>query len=63
MRVLHRRLSGLCQPTYVLDIPGGQGKSPVGRSYLRCVQGEGGAFEVEDFNGGRHTYPPHVANR
>ena len=26
MRALHGRLSGLCQPTYVLDIPGGHGK-------------------------------------
>jgi lysine 2,3-aminomutase len=29
MRVLRGRLSGLAQPTYVLDIPGGAGKIPV----------------------------------
>src|SRR5207249_4254090 len=34
MRSLHGRVSGLCQPTYVLDIPGGFGKSPIGPSYL-----------------------------
>ena len=34
MRALRGRLSGLCQPTYVLDIPGGHGKSPIGPSYL-----------------------------
>ncbi|HEY5411596.1 MAG TPA: lysine-2,3-aminomutase-like protein [Caulobacteraceae bacterium] len=54
MRALRGRLSGLCQPTYVLDIPGGHGKVPVGPGYL-----EGG--EVEDPWGGRHVYPPKVA--
>jgi lysine 2,3-aminomutase len=35
MRNLRGRVSGLCQPTYVLDIPGGHGKVPVGPGYLR----------------------------
>lgn len=34
MRTLHARASGLCQPTYVLDIPGGACKAPIGPSYL-----------------------------
>ena len=34
MRSLRGRVSGLCQPDYVLDIPGGYGKSPVGPNYL-----------------------------
>ena len=34
MRQLRGRLSGLCLPTYVLDIPGGAGKVPVGPDYL-----------------------------
>jgi lysine 2,3-aminomutase len=34
MRALRGRLSGLAQPTYVLDIPGGHGKVPVLPSYL-----------------------------
>src|SRR5450631_3233736 len=34
MRALRGRVSGLCQPDYVLDIPGGHGKSPVGPNYL-----------------------------
>ena len=51
MRALRGRYSGLCQPTYVLDIPGGYGKSPIGPNYLA-----GGA--VEDFTGRRHIYPP-----
>jgi lysine 2,3-aminomutase len=51
MRALHGRTSGLCQPTYVLDIPGGHGKSPIGPCYLSAD----GAV-VEDFNGRRHAY-------
>ena len=58
MRALHGRMSGLCQPTYVLDIPGGHGKSPVGPSYLeRAAEGAAG-YTIEDFKGGRHVYPP-----
>jgi lysine 2,3-aminomutase len=51
MRSLRGRVSGLCQPTYILDIPGGHGKVPVGPEYL-----SGG--QVEDPAGRRHTYPP-----
>jgi len=60
IRALHGRLSGLCQPTYVLDIPGGHGKSPIGPSYLERVPsaGQEARFEIEDFNAGRHLYPP-----
>ena len=49
MRQLRGRVSGLCQPTYVLDVPGGHGKVPVGACYLRNDQ-------VEDPFGGRHVY-------
>jgi lysine 2,3-aminomutase len=60
LRALHGRLSGLCQPTYVLDIPGGHGKAPIGPSYLARVSGGNGTtcYEIEDFNGCRHAYPP-----
>jgi lysine 2,3-aminomutase len=56
MRGLRGRLSGLAQPTYVLDIPGGHGKVPIGPGYLAgdldvCVS-------VEDPWGGAHAYPP-----
>lgn len=59
MRGLRGRFSGLCQPTYVLDIPGGHGKSPIGPSYLKrngvhdCAH-----WTVEDYTGRRHQYPP-----
>ena len=59
MRQLHGRWSGLCQPTYVLDIPGGHGKSPIGPSYIERTGTNGGEhFAVDDFRGGRHHYPP-----
>jgi lysine 2,3-aminomutase len=60
MRAMHGRLSGLCQPTYVLDIPGGYGKSPIGPSYLTRTQTGSGQvrYAVQDFNGHRHAYPP-----
>jgi len=53
VRALLGRVSGLCQPAYVLDIPGGFGKSPIGPGYL--TQAEQG-WRVEDFQGGTHDY-------
>jgi lysine 2,3-aminomutase len=53
MRELHGRYSGLCQPAYVLDIPGGYGKSPIGPNYLSAD-----GSTIGDFNGRRHAYPP-----
>ena len=34
LRALRGRLTGLAWPTYVLDIPGGHGKVPIGPDYL-----------------------------
>jgi len=53
MRALHGRYSGLCQPQYVLDIPGGHGKSPIGPTYLSSD-----GSQIIDFKGRRHAYPP-----
>ena len=44
MRQLRGRISGLALPTYVLDIPGGFGKVPVGPDYLG--EGEGTVRDV-----------------
>ena len=57
MRALRGRLSGLAQPTYVLDIPGGHGKVPIGPGYLRET---GDGVRVTDPNGQDHAYPPQV---
>ena len=56
MRNLRGRWSGLCQPDYVLDIPGGHGKSPIGPNYLDHAGHS--RYQVEDFNGSKHLYPP-----
>jgi lysine 2,3-aminomutase len=59
MRSLRGRVSGLCQPTYVLDIPGGHGKTPIGPTYLGAVKSRADeAYSVEDYKGGQHIYPP-----
>jgi lysine 2,3-aminomutase len=55
MRELRRRASGLCQPTYVLDIPGGHGKVPIGPCWLRR---DGDRWFVDDSAGVSHHYPP-----
>lgn len=52
MRDLRGKLSGIAQPTLILDIPGGAGKVPVGPHYLAGQQ-------VEDPMGHNHPYPPH----
>jgi lysine 2,3-aminomutase len=53
MRALRGRYSGLCQPTYVLDVPGGFGKVPIGPNYLVGTS----PCEVLDVDGQRHEYP------
>ena len=64
MLALRGRASGLCQPEYVLDIPGGAGKSPVGPSYLdaqNSVESEREAemrYRIMDYCGEAHLYPP-----
>jgi lysine 2,3-aminomutase len=55
VRSLRGSLSGLCQPTYVLDIPGGHGKVPIGPAYL--LRGADGATAVADPSGAPHPYP------
>ena len=55
MAGLRGRLSGLAQPTYVIDLPGGHGKTPI--APLSCeVEGEG--WRITDWQGQTHRYPP-----
>ena len=54
MAALRVRLTGIGQPLYVLDIPGGHGKVPVGPGYLR-PDGAGG-WIVTDPQGQEHPY-------
>jgi lysine 2,3-aminomutase len=54
VRQLRQRASGLAQPTYVLDIPGAFGKTPIAAPSIRAV-GEG-AWEALDASGAAHSY-------
>ena len=54
MRELRQRLSGLAQPTYVLDIPGAHGKVPIGPEYIRTTPT--GTHVVIDPMGRHHHY-------
>ncbi|CCE04963.1 putative lysine 2,3-aminomutase [Bradyrhizobium sp. STM 3843] len=70
MRALRGRVSGLCQPDYVLDIPGGHGKAPVGPQYLATddsVERDQKAaadtrYRVIDYCGEVHLYPPQTGD-
>ncbi len=54
MRALHAQISGVAMPTYVLDIPGGVSKAPVGPAYLR----DGGdGLEIVGDDGVWRDYP------
>jgi len=58
---LRGHISGLCQPTYVLDIPGGHGKVPVGPCYLSA--GKDGQALVSDPWGQPHALSPQQNSR
>lgn len=67
MRQLRGRVSGLCQPDFVVDIPGGAGKSPVGPNYVLAPQNTAGdtreadtetRYRIVDYCGDVHLYPP-----
>jgi lysine 2,3-aminomutase len=53
MEELHRRLSGLALPTYVLDIPGAFGKMPINRETLSK---DGAGYLIRDPSGAMHAY-------
>lgn len=55
MRALRGRLSGLCQPHYVLDLPGGHGKVPIGPDYLQSAAAAG-CWDVTDYRDKPHHY-------
>jgi len=59
LRALQGRVSGLCLPRYMLDIPGGFGKVPIGPNYLGpdYLDKAGQELAVTDPNGNAHSYP------
>jgi lysine 2,3-aminomutase len=66
MAALRGRVSGLCQPDYVIDIPGGHGKAPAGPTFLEPVnsfsvereQPAERRYRIVDYCGDVHLYPP-----
>jgi lysine 2,3-aminomutase len=55
MRDLRARVSGVCVPHYVLDIPGGYAKVPL---TSRDVEKTGTGYRLRDHAGRWHQYPP-----
>lgn len=53
-QALRGRISGLAQPHYVIDIPGGFGKSPVDGNWLSRQNSK--SYTIRDWRGGLHTY-------
>jgi lysine 2,3-aminomutase len=58
---LRGRVSGLCQPSYVLDIPGGYGKVAIAASAAEPGE-RPGSWIVTDPTGRKHRYPPPTAD-
>ena len=58
MQALRGNVSGLCQPLYVLDIPGGHGKVPINNSYIENC---GDKYQVTDYQGNKHDYQDRLA--
>jgi len=54
MQTLRAQLSGLAQPSYVLDIPGGFGKVPLDS---HNVEKTATGHRIRDFTGAWHDYP------
>jgi len=57
-RELRARMSGLAQPTYVLDLPGGFGKVVLDSANVEKTDT---GHRIRDFKGEWHAYPPTFA--
>lgn len=55
MRELRTRISGICIPHYILDLPGGHGKVALGEDAVRDL-GDG-RYAIRDRKGEEHVYP------
>ena len=54
VRQLRGKVSGLCQPTYVLDIPGGAGKVPLEPAWAETMDKQ--HYKITDRFGVQHNY-------
>ena len=61
------RLSGLCQPDYVLDIPGGHGKVPLSAPYASVCEAADTLrptrYTITDYCGGAHDYVDQLSGK
>ena len=57
VRQLLGNLSGICQPTYMLDIPDGHGKVPLTPYHLEPLDDDG--YVITDYQGQTHNYKTH----
>jgi len=53
-RTLRQNLSGIAQPNYILDIPGGYGKIPINAPHLEKTAN--GSYTVTDIHNQKHDY-------
>ncbi|MGH1418306.1 MAG: lysine-2,3-aminomutase-like protein [Hyphomicrobiaceae bacterium] len=56
MQELRETLSGLAQPTYVLDVPGGSGKVPAHAAHVEAKPNNPNSYGIKDAKGGQHEY-------
>ncbi|MGH1397732.1 MAG: lysine-2,3-aminomutase-like protein [Alphaproteobacteria bacterium] len=61
VKSLQGRLSGLCQPTYMLDTPGGHGKIPLTPCFIKELKED--TYSVKNYKGETFTYPPPVKKK
>jgi len=54
MKALRGKVTGLAYPTYVLDLPGGYGKTPLTPNYVEHLGSN--ACIIEDYEGRKHQY-------
>lgn len=55
MRQLSSKISGLSMPVYALDLPGGGGKVPLTKDYIKQVKA--GWYYIENYQGTIYKYP------
>jgi len=56
LRALRGTWSGLCQPNYVIDIPEGYGKVPIGPNYIQVSDHTTANMTITDPAGAEHSY-------
>lgn len=56
VKSLQGRVSGICLPTYMLDIPGGYGKIPLTPCFIKQLEND--TYTAQNYKGESLQYPP-----